>query len=212
MWKVRSRRSGQGKGGFSVFALFAHVTRRARKVLSHSSSLLPIAVYPLYTPAQSCSRRSWVAPPVSAPSQPASLHRPAPSPTACLRHLARLFFRANADSRQARPHARPTVTRTALVSLWPSPIYRHLVRQSRVPPPQTSPTRPVAMSRPPRMRLLPTCPVCPRLSTSSLKVRKGRSSRDWNKPLTLFQILPYHLSSVSTVPSAWAPPSHPLQT
>ena len=171
MWKVRSRRSGQGKGGLSVFALFARVTRRARKVLSHSSSLPAIAVYPPYTPVQPCSRRSWVVPLVSAPSQPASLHRPAPSPTACLRPLARLFFRANADSRQARPHAHPTVTRTALASLSPSPTYHHLVRQSRVLPMQTSPTRPVAMSRPPRMRLLPTCPACPRPSTFSLKVR-----------------------------------------
>jgi hypothetical protein len=38
----------QGKAGLDVFALFACVTRRARKVLSHSSSLLS---YTGYTPS-----------------------------------------------------------------------------------------------------------------------------------------------------------------
>jgi hypothetical protein len=166
------QRSSKARAGINMFALFARVTRWARKVLSHSSSLLPVAVYRSNTPVQSCSRRSWVAPPVSAPNQPASLHRPAQSPTVSHQPLARLFFRANADSRQARLHVRPTVTRTALASplLPPSPIYLRLVQQSRAPLPQTRTTRPVAMSRPPKMRLSPTCLVCPRLSTSSLKV------------------------------------------
>ena len=166
--KVRSRRSGQAR-------------RRQPRVCTvcscdtaHSKGLitfeLALVVKPVYTPVQSCSRRNWVAPLVSAPSQPVSLHRPAPSPIACHRRLARLFFRANADSRQARLHARPTVTRTALASLSPSLIYPRLAQQSRVLLPPTNQTLPVAMSRPPKMRLLPTCPVCPRPTTSSLKV------------------------------------------
>jgi hypothetical protein len=147
---------------------------------------LAAVAYRLYTPVQSCSRRSWVAPLVSAPNQPASLHRPAPSPTACRQRLARLFSRANADSRQARLHARPTVTRTALASLplQLSPTYPPLVPQSRARLPVRSPTRPVAISRPPKTRLLPTCPACPLPSTSSLKVCSRQGTGDWKKPLT----------------------------
>jgi hypothetical protein len=147
---------------------------------------LAVVVLRLYTPVQSCSRRSWVAPPVSAPNQPASLPRPAQSPTVSRRRLARLFSRANADSRQARLHARPTATQTALASppLQPSLIYPHLVPQSRARLPVRSPTRPVAMSRPPKMRLSPTCPACPRPSTSSLKVCTEQGTEHWRKPLT----------------------------
>jgi hypothetical protein len=133
---------------------------------------LAVAVYRLFIQLPPCSRRSWVAPPVSAPSQPASLHRLAQSPTAFRQPPARLFFRANADSRQARLHARPTVTRTAPVSLLPQPsqTYPPRARQSRVLLPATSQTPPVATPRPQKMRLSPTCPVCLRLSTSSLRV------------------------------------------
>lgn len=132
---------------------------------------LRISRIPLIHNRQSCSRRSWVAPLVSVPSRPLSRH--VLSPTAPHQRLARPFSRANADFHPARLHARPTVTRTARASLLlpPSPNCHHLVRQNLVRAQMRSPTRPVAMSRPPRMKLLATCPVCLRQSTSSRKVR-----------------------------------------
>jgi hypothetical protein len=198
-----------------VFALFARVTRRARKVLSHSSSLLAVAVYRSNTPSTTMFS-SQLGRAARVGSQSASISTStcavanrvssATCPTLLSRQRRLSSSKAscppNGDSNRSRQPA--AATKPDLPSSRPAKSRSSTANKNN------SASRNVKAAKDETFANLPSVPSTEHLLPQGVYQTRHREPDQVIN--TLSQTSPSHLSSVFTVLSAWAPPSHLLPT